>query len=51
VITVDLSIAAQLRAGDEVRFREVTLADAYQLLINREQNLEQFRRGLQPHFS
>src|SRR5438445_13797394 len=50
VITVDLSIAAQLRAGDEVRFREVTLADAYQLLINREQNLEQFRRGLQPHF-
>jgi antagonist of KipI len=51
VITVDLSIASQLRAGDEVRFREVTLADAHQLLINREQNLEQFRRGLQPHFS
>ena len=51
VITVDFSIAAQLRAGDEVRFREVTLADAHQLLINREQNLEQFRRGLQPHFS
>jgi len=51
VITVDLPIAAQLRAGDEVRFREVTLADAHQLLINREQNLEQFRRGLQPHFS
>jgi len=51
VITVDLSIAAQLRAGDEVRFREVTLADAHQLLINREQKLEQFRRGLQPHFS
>ena len=51
VITVDLSIAAQLRAGDEVRFRKVTLADAHQLLINREQNLEQFRCGLQPHFS
>ncbi len=51
VITVDLSIAAQLRAGDEVCFREVTLADAHQLLINREQNLEQFRRGLQTHFS
>ena len=51
VITVDFSIAAQLRAGDEVRFREVTLADALQLLINREQNLEQIRGGLQPHFS
>ncbi len=51
VITVDLPIAAQRRAGDEVRFREVTLADAHQLLINREQNLEQFRRGLQSHFS
>jgi len=51
VITVDLAIAAQLRGGDEVRFREVSLADAHQLLIDREQNLEQFRRGLQPHFS
>ncbi|PYL66309.1 MAG: hypothetical protein DMF25_00835 [Verrucomicrobia bacterium] len=51
VITVDLPMAAQLRAGDEVRFGEVTLVDAHQLLINREQNLEQFRHGLQAHFS
>ena len=51
VITVDLAIAAQLRGGDEVRFREVSLADADQLLLDREAKLEQFRQGLQPHFS
>ena len=51
VITVDLAIAAQLRGSDEVRFREVSLADAHQLLLERERNLEQFRRGLQSHFS
>ena len=50
VITVDLPVAAQLRAGDQVRFREVSLADAHRLLLERERNLEQFRRGLEPHF-
>jgi len=51
VITVDLPIAAQLRAGDQVRFREVSLVDAHQLLLERERNLEQFRLGLQSHLS
>jgi antagonist of KipI len=51
VITFDLPIAAQLRAGDQVRFREVSLMDAHQLLLERERNLEQFRNGLQSHFS
>jgi antagonist of KipI len=46
VITVDLSIAAQLRAGDHVRFSEVSLADAHQLLLERERQLELFRVGL-----
>jgi antagonist of KipI len=46
VISVDLSIAAQLRAGDTVRFQEVTLPDAYRLLHEREQELERFRIGL-----
>jgi antagonist of KipI len=46
VITVDLPMAAQLRAGDRVRFREVPLATAHQLLIDRERDLEQFRCGL-----
>jgi antagonist of KipI len=46
VITVDLGIAAQLRAGDGVRLLEVSLQDAYRLLIERERDLERFRIGL-----
>lgn len=51
VITVDLPVAAQLRAGDPVRFEEVSLPTAHQFLFEREQNLEQFRRGLESHFA
>jgi len=46
VITVDLGIAAQLRADDHVRFSEVSLADAHRLLLERERELERFRIGL-----
>jgi antagonist of KipI len=46
VITVDLGIAAQLRAGDHVRFSEVSLSDAHRLLLERERDLERFRIGL-----
>jgi len=46
VITVDLPIAAQLRPGDWVRFREVSLADAHRLLCERERDLQQFRCGI-----
>ena len=46
VITVDLPIAAQLTPGDEVRFREVSIAEAQRLLIQRERDLELFRVGL-----
>jgi len=46
VITVDLPIAAQLRVGDRVRFREVSLTEAHQLLYEREKELERFRIGL-----
>jgi antagonist of KipI len=46
VITVDLGIAAQLRGGDHVRFSEVPLEQAYQLLLERERDLERFRIGL-----
>jgi len=49
VITVDLGIAAQLRAGDHVRFCEVSLADAQHLLLERERQLELFRVGLSLH--
>jgi len=46
VITVDLGVAAQLRAGDGVRFFEVSLQDAHRLLLERERDLERFRIGL-----
>jgi antagonist of KipI len=46
VITVDLGITAQLRAGDHVRFSEVAMADAYRLLLERQRELERFRIGL-----
>jgi antagonist of KipI len=46
VITVDLGVAAQLRAGDHVRFFEVALQDAHRLLMERERDLERFRIGL-----
>jgi antagonist of KipI len=46
VITVDLGIAAQLRAGDGCRFSEVSLQDAHRLLLERVRDLERFRIGL-----
>ena len=51
VITVDLPLAAQLRAGDRVRFSEVSIADAYRFLLERERQLERFRIGLSLHDS
>jgi antagonist of KipI len=46
VITVDLPIAAQLWPGDLVRFHEVSLSEAQQLLREREDDFERFRVGL-----
>jgi antagonist of KipI len=46
VITADLPIAAQLRAGDGIRFLEVSLEDAQRFLLERERDLELFRVGL-----
>ena len=46
VMAVDFGIAAQLRAGDSVRFFEVSLEDAHRLLMERERDFERFRIGL-----
>jgi antagonist of KipI len=46
VISVDLPIAAQLRGGDSVRFREISLADAHVLLAERANAFNCFRIGL-----
>jgi antagonist of KipI len=50
VITVDLPIAAQVRPGDTVLFKEVSLTVAHQLLLTRDAELEQFRCGLASQF-
>jgi antagonist of KipI len=47
VITVDLPIAAQLWPGDLVRFQEVSLAEAQDLLREREEDFARFRVGLE----
>jgi len=49
VISVDLPIAAQLRLGDRVRFHEVSLTEAHQLLAERERDLAEFRVGIELH--
>jgi antagonist of KipI len=46
VISVDLPLLAQLRPGDAVRFREVTLAEAHQLATVRKRTLAMLREGL-----
>src|ERR1700704_497808 len=51
VITADLPIAAQLWPGDAVRFQEVSLAEAQDLLREREENYARFRVGLSLHTS
>ena len=51
VITVDLPIAAQLRAGDGVRFQEVLLSQAHLLLAKREHDFALFRIGLETHMA
>ena len=51
VITFDLGIAAQLRAGDHVRFSEVSMADAHRLVVERERELDRFCIGLGLHTS
>jgi antagonist of KipI len=46
VISMDLSVLAQLRPGDQVHFQEVSLAEAHHLLRKREETLAILREGL-----
>ena len=46
VISSDLPRAAQLRPGDKVMFREVSLADAHARLGQIDWELEKFRIGM-----
>jgi antagonist of KipI len=46
VATVDLPLAAQLRPGDAVRFTELTVREAHELMRERERHLARFKIGL-----
>jgi antagonist of KipI len=46
VVAVDLPVVAQLRPGDVVKFRPITLAEAQWLLLQREQHLALLSGGL-----
>ena len=43
---VDFPALAQLKPGDQIRFREISLARAHELYIGREQDLNRVRNGL-----
>ncbi len=46
VIGVDLPLVAQLRPGDKVRFRQITLGEAHELLLARERAIGILREGI-----
>lgn len=51
VISVDLPLVAQLRAGNAVRFQEVTLTEAHERALAREHALALLREGLAAKFT
>jgi len=51
VLTTDLPLVAQLRPGDTVRFREVTLTEAHESMRTRERAMAMLREGLAQKFS
>jgi KipI family sensor histidine kinase inhibitor len=51
VIAVDLPLVAQLRPGDALRFREVTLEEAHELTVAREHAIAILREGLAQKFA
>ena len=46
VVATDIGRCAQLRPGDKVRFREITLAEAHELYTARERDMNRIRSGL-----
>lgn len=51
VASVDLPLVAQLRPGDHVRFRQISLQDAQRLYLAHEQELAQARLAIALRFS
>ena len=46
MISVDLSVLAQLKAGDKIRFRAVSMEEAQDLYIKEAEALEGFEKWL-----
>jgi antagonist of KipI len=46
VITADLPLLGQIKPGDEVRFQEISLDEAYEAFRRTEQRLKEFREGV-----
>ena len=51
IASVDLPLVAQLRPGDRLRFREVTLDEAHELAVDRERDIAMLREGLAQKFA
>ncbi len=51
VATVDLPLVAQLKPGDHVRFTPISLDDAQQLYLERENEMDQMKVGISYRFS
>ncbi len=49
VASVDLPVVAQLKPGDRLRFRAISLAEAQRLYLAREDNLRQVRAAIALH--
>lgn len=50
VASVDLPLVAQLKPGDTLRFRSISLADAQRLYLQQEQDIAQARAGIALRF-
>jgi antagonist of KipI len=45
VISADLPLTGQIKPGDKIQFQAVTLKDAYRLLRDQQDMIEEFKRG------
>jgi antagonist of KipI len=50
VITADLSMLAQMRPGQQVRFQEVSLAEAQALYLAQERQLRELKQAIEFKF-
>ncbi|NWG01923.1 MAG: biotin-dependent carboxyltransferase, partial [Syntrophaceae bacterium] len=50
IITIDLPKVAQLKPGDQIRFKPISIEEAHSLLMEQEGRLKDFRESLQHSF-